>query len=79
MIDAGLLPDNWERVSYMRYVELNNYLMRHLFDSETLIKECLECPHFRVYVTGNRIYPGCVFGNKCIKQYPHIYDNKEFK
>jgi hypothetical protein len=69
----------WDDVAYYRYKELIRETMSNVLNGLTVMEGCLECPLFRVNVNGNYVSTRCRVITKCIKKYPHIYDNKEFK
>jgi len=78
-----LLPDKWEAVALhwkkKHYVDSlkNLRTKKHQFDA------CVSCPAFRVKIIemygGEFVVTSCIFFNKCIKEYPHEIDNKEFE
>ncbi len=69
----------WDDVAYYRYQELVSETMKKILNGVAVMDGCVECPCFRVNINGNFISTRCISVTKCIKQYPNIYDNKEFK
>lgn len=68
----------WEDVAFYRYKELVSEVLLNLFNDGTLIQGCVDCPCLKVNVNGNYVTTRCIV-TKCIKQYPHISDNEEFR
>lgn len=74
-----ILPDNWFDVSSERSDRFTSRVLQHLYDENYMFNECMKCPLFRTFLQGGVLYTGCIFATKCIKEYPHSKDNKEFK
>jgi hypothetical protein len=72
------LPEPWDDVSYYRRKALVSETMRNVIRGVAVMDGCVECPCFSVHVNGNYVQTRCIV-TKCIKQYPHILDNEEFK
>ncbi len=68
----------WDDVVYYRYKELVDEIMDNVMMGVAVMDGCVGCPCFQVNVNGNYVSTRCIV-TKCIKQYPTIYDNKEFK
>jgi len=77
------LPDKWKMASDYRNNKYRDQSLKDLRGRKDGFELCLGCEGFRVRVinSNNREYvlTSCIFINKCIKQYPHKIDNKEFK
>lgn len=73
-----LLPEKWGKVAYMRYVKLRNETIQSLAEQKQMEDVCLGCPFLRTYMDMDWVYAYCT-ADKCIKQYPHKRDHKEFK
>ena len=68
----------WDDVAYYRYRELVSDTMSNVLNGLAVMDGCVGCPCFKVNINGNYVRTRCIV-TKCIKQYPTIYDNKEFK
>jgi len=80
----NLLPDNWEMVVTQRTRKLYNEGLKNLRVRKIMLEGCEGCPMLRTIIGDDDfsiwVFTVCmVKGNKCIKQYPHRIDNKEFK
>jgi len=75
---CDVLPDRWSEVAYRRRRKHQYEQIKNMFVEDDDGEDCVGCPNFRVWKHGYTLLTGCIV-NKCIKQYPHIYDNKEFK
>ena len=77
-----LLPEGWVEASKYRYRKYQTDSLKILRSKKALFDYCEGCPGFRVMfldVYGSeRILTSCVFFDKCIKQYPHKVDIREF-
>ena len=73
-----MLPEVWEDVAYYRKQMLRVETLRGIVDGGLVIEGCVDCPCLKVKINGNYILTGCKV-DKCIKQYPHVLDNEEFK
>ena len=78
-----LLPDKWHEVVKARTRKLYFEGLRNLRIRKTMLEECEECPMLKTEVFDGYhetwIFTICrVYGNKCIKQYPHRIDNERF-
>lgn len=71
-----VLPEKWVDVVYYRYRKLRDETLKKGEKDRDNI--CIGCPGMRAYMTADYIYEICIM-DKCIKQYPHMIDNKEFK
>lgn len=79
-----LLPENWESVVDYRMRKYKSLYLSGLYANKLMIDECSGCPLLRMVLFQSEgedmIFSCCnLYGNKCIKQYPHRIDNKEFK
>ena len=78
-----LLPDKWEAASEYRSSKYKNQSLKELRGKKDGFEFCNGCPAFRIRVIDVHGYEfvmtSCVFITKCIKQYPHKIDYKEFK
>jgi hypothetical protein len=78
-----MLPDKWGAVTEYRDRKFKQTSLKALRSKKVLFELCNGCPALRVGYIMDGIYEfiinGCVFFDKCIKQYPHRVDNKEFK
>ena len=78
-----MLPDEWEAVALhwqkKHYVES----LKNLRTKKMVFDACVSCPAFRVRIITmyeqEFVVTSCILFNKCIKEYPHMIDNKEFK
>ena len=71
-----ILPDTWDDVAQYRSNLFINHTLNHQI--RLLTENCYKCYGLRSDVKDEWIVTFCVF-NKCIKKYPHMVDNKEFK
>jgi hypothetical protein len=79
----GILPDKWSMVVAYRSRKFGLESLKNLRAKKMMLETCEECPALRTEFIMGGIYDyvffRCIFYNKCIKQYPHRIDNKEFK
>ena len=80
---SEILPEQWVEVSKYRDRKYKNESLQNLRTKKHQFDACVTCPAFRVRIIdlygGEFVLTSCIFFNKCIKQYPHRVDNKEFK
>ena len=78
-----LLPDKWWEMSEYRSKKYKNESLQMLRSRKAVFDMCDGCPGFRMRVIAvygyEYVITSCLFVNKCIKQYPHRVDKKEFK
>lgn len=78
-----LLPDEWLEACEYRSNKYRVKSLQMLRSKKAVFDMCNGCPAFRIRlidVYGHEfVLTSCIFVNKCIKQYPHRVDNKEFK
>ena len=79
-----ILPEKWEMVVNERTRRLYYEGLKNLYTNKLMLDECEACPMLEIRIREAPafiwIVTACrVQGNKCIKQYPHRIDNKEFK
>jgi len=74
-----ILPDKWDELAYIQEQRFKNKVLNNLWDENYMLNTCMKCNLFRPNIHHGVIYMECVFVNKCIKQYPTIQCNKEFK
>ena len=77
------LPDKWKEASDYRSNKYKNKSLQSLRTKRDGFEFCNNCPTLRIRVIDvyeyEYVLTSCIFINKCIKQYPHRVDNKEFK
>ena len=73
-----LLPDNWSEVMVRNIRKYRNWEIQNYEERRDMLETCQSCPAFRFVPSGQFIYMYCVL-DKCLKQYPHMIDNREFK
>ena len=83
------LPEEWEPVHSRRVEKYKSDIKVKGVDA---VETCYSCPAARVFyntvhatlpngilITFEDMFVGCIFLDKCIKEYPHMKDAKEFK
>jgi len=77
------LPDKWLERSAYRSRKYRNKSLQTLQSKKDVFEMCNGCPCFRirfVEMYGHEVVlTSCIFINKCIKEYPHRVDKKEFR
>lgn len=73
-----VLPDEWGKIAKDRYRVFCRETLKNRDNIEFLFEECMECGGVRILNAPQRTFVRCIF-NKCIKEYPHRIDNREFK
>jgi len=74
-----ILPDKWEKTAHVQEQRFKDKILNNLWDENYMLNVCMKCKLFRPVIEKGIMYMDCVFVNKCIKQYPPISCNKEFK
>ena len=74
-----VLPDKWKQTAYIQEQRFKDKILNNLWDENYMLNVCMKCKLFRPKIYHGLMYMECVFVNKCIKQYPTISSNKEFK
>ena len=74
-----ILPDKWDELAYIQEQRFKNKVLNNLWDENYMLNTCMKCNLFRPNIHHGVMYMECVLVNKCIKQYPSISCNKEFK
>jgi len=74
-----VLPDKWDEMAYIQDRRFKDKILNNLWDENYMLNVCMKCNLFRPKIYKGIMYMECVFINKCIKQYPPISCNKEFK
>ena len=75
---SEILPERWEEIAYRRRIKYKDDEIVNFITNRNMLETCQGCPAFRFIERGEWIYMWCIL-DKCIKQYPHIKDNREFK
>ena len=73
-----VLPENWSKMFEYRRRVLHYDTLKNGNNVRFMVEECMGCEGVRVFETTHWTALRCIF-DKCIKQYPHRIDNKEFK
>ena len=79
MKTTEVLPDGWDDVAHYRYKALISKTFFNFFNGGNSIEGCVGCPCLASGIRGGILFTRCKAITKCIKQYPHILDNEEFK
>lgn len=77
------MPDKWWSVAEKRSFEYKLRVFHNLRVKKYFSDECGECPMLRrvFYIESYTewVFTSCLlYSDKCIRQYPHISDSKEF-
>ena len=72
------LPEKWSKIFEARRRRLQYDTLSNGNNVKFMVEECMGCRGVRTLETLRWTALRCIF-DKCIKQYPHRIDNKEFK
>lgn len=77
-----VLPDKWREVEAYRTRKYGAESLKNLRAKKVMFETCGACQGLRWTILegyyDDFVLCYCIFDNKCIKQYPHRIDNKEF-